>query len=151
MFFRNLYIKSYKTYEAPINLMENLWIGNLIAINNHKEQDNDVYINLTFECENNKRKVIHYPLIDLTTPSLEQVNVITNEINTKIIEGKRVHIHCAMGLFRTVFIALSYLKKYQNYNNDELKEIIKRTENRRLIKYFTSNEERFFKLLSEIS
>lgn len=151
MFFRDLYIKSYKTYEKPVNLMENLWIGNLHAINNHKEEENDIYINLTFECENNKEKVIHYPLIDLTTPSLEQVRVITNEINKNIIEGKRVHIHCAMGLFRTIFISLFYLKKYQGYSNEDLKEIIKRTGNRRLIKYFTNNEERFFKLLNNIN
>ena len=56
-----------------------------------------------------------------------------------------------MVLFRTIFISLFYLKKYQGYSNEDLKEIIKRTENRRLIKYFTNNEDRFFKLLNNIN
>jgi len=55
-------------------------------------------------------EIMHLPINDQKTPSVEEVSDIINFISLKFVENKKILIHCVGGLGRSGMIAACYLK-----------------------------------------
>ena len=125
-----IYVANY--YKGAVEVMPNLYIGNLLTARNFtlfnqslkKHADNSkeasiVVFNLTWECDNKVLGTQSFPMVDLVIPSKKQVLDITAEIHKHMSSGNIVLVHCALGIFRTLFISGSYLVKYHNKTPEE--------------------------------
>jgi protein-tyrosine phosphatase len=55
-------------------------------------------------------EIMHLPINDQKTPSVQEVSDIINFISLKFVENKKILIHCVGGLGRSGMIAACYLK-----------------------------------------
>lgn len=53
----------------------------------------------------------HFPLLDMCAPTPAQLRPILDRLQIERQAGNTVYLHCAMGLSRSQFVALLYLKK----------------------------------------
>lgn len=87
-------------------------------------------------------------MIDLVTPDISQVKEICAEIHRQITAGKNVYVHCALGIFRTIFVASSYLIIYEKYNPSEVIEYLATLNfDPRLQAYIVKNKARYERIL----
>ncbi|ASJ07554.1 protein-tyrosine phosphatase family protein [Thermococcus pacificus] len=71
------------------------------------------------EWEKRGVEVLHSPILDFTAPSLEQLLEILRWIDARVLEGKRVLIHCMGGLGRSGTVAVAWLMYSKNLRLSE--------------------------------
>jgi hypothetical protein len=106
-----IYLTNY--YSKPIEVLPYLYISNTLVIARHELKDNERVINLAWEISHRQKNTHSYPLVDLVIPRPEQVYQIIADMNEMITKGNTVYVHCALGVFRTIFITGSYLTFYE--------------------------------------
>ncbi|MNL04545.1 hypothetical protein D3C87_1251140 [compost metagenome] len=58
----------------------------------------------------NKIKIyISYPLIDLATPTLEELSIGVEKLDSQIQNNQTTFIHCALGLSRSAILVFGWL------------------------------------------
>lgn len=67
-------------------------------------------------------KVLHSPIPDMCSPTLDQLQIIVKWIDREIKYGKRVLVHCFAGIGRTGTILTAYLL----FKGDELENALKK-------------------------
>lgn len=119
--FRHLSIQYLNRYKKNIQILPYLWIGSLFSVRRQKNLDDNVsIINLAWEGDNKQPQTIGYPLVDLVIPTKEQAIEIATKMKQLIDNGKTVYVHCALGMFRTIFISGSYLILYENKKSEDI-------------------------------
>ena len=77
---------------------------------------NDVYTKAGFE-------VLHLPILDQMTPSLDEINECVSKISTWLVQNEKIMIHCVGGLGRSGLVAACYLKSIGIESNQSIKII----------------------------
>jgi len=77
---------------------------------------NEVYTKDGFE-------VLHLPILDQMTPSLEEINECVSKISTWLVQNEKIMIHCVGGLGRSGLVAACYLKSIGIESNQSIKII----------------------------
>ena len=116
---RALFINYMNTYEKPIDIYPYLSIGSLPTIRKGRYKEDVNIINLAWEGDNKQEQTIGFPLVDLVVPTKEQAITIAQKIHELIESKKHVYVHCALGMFRTIFITGTYLVLYENKKPEE--------------------------------
>lgn len=153
-----LYLKGRKTvirftnyYKAPVQITSNLYATNLFAIKKAHLDDNSRVINLAWEADNHQVQTIGFPMVDLVVPTYQQIALITAKIDELIKEGKTVYVHCALGVFRTIFVVGSYLIRYEKKTPIEVYEhLMSLPLDKRVKSYVASKKETFLKLFQNM-
>jgi hypothetical protein len=138
----------FKTYELPQKITNNLYLG---SFEMSKSTNCDTIFDLCAEYNRVNYKVNNYesfPLIDLATPTIEELDLGVKKLDDLIQKNQTVFIHCALGLSRSATIVLAWLlfsKKvstiqdaYAFFEKNEYQSNISKNHKELLEKYFTN-------------
>lgn len=149
---RALFINHMNTYEKPIDLYPYLSIGSLPTIRKGRYQEDVNIINLAWEGDNKQEQTIGFPLVDLVVPTKEQAITIAQKIHELIEHKKHVYVHCALGMFRTIFITGTYLVLYENKKPEEVLDFFMAYPiDEHIKKYLNKKRDLFLNLFKEIA
>lgn len=144
-----IYLTNY--YNQPIEVMPYLYISNTLVIARHDLKDNERVINLAWEISHRQKNTHSYPLVDLVIPQREQAYEIINDMHEMIEKGNTVYVHCALGVFRTIFITGSYLTVYEKKApQDVFNHIFCLLPDNHMKTYIKGKEPLYIKLWSEL-
>lgn len=154
-----IYLKARKTvirftnyYNTPVQITHQLYATNLFAIKKAKLDDNSRVINLAWEADNHQGKTVGFPMVDLVIPNYLQISLITAKMDEFIKEGKTVYVHCALGVFRTIFVVGSYLIRYEHKTPLEVyAHLMSLPLDKRVKNYVASKKEAFLKLFQNMA
>jgi protein-tyrosine phosphatase len=113
---RNVFFKS---YQSPQKISDKLYLGAFWMTKKHRY---DAVFDVCAEYKKSKNrnpKYISYPLIDLATPTIEELNLGVKKLDELIQNNDTVFIHCALGMSRSatlVFAWLLYANKVKTVN-----------------------------------
>ncbi len=113
------------------NLGNSLYIGcqhgkagklllNLLGINsslNLRHEFDDRSINLEF------KNHMYIPIIEYTAPSIDDLNIAVKFIDTEIINGRKVYVHCSEGISRAATIVVAYFIYKGNTIEDSISKL----------------------------
>lgn len=154
-----LYLKSRKTvirftnyYKKPIQITDSLYATNLFAIKKAKLDDKSIVINLAWEADNHQGQTVGFPMVDLVVPNYSQIAAITAKIDEQIKLGNTVYVHCALGVFRTIFVVGSYLIRYQHKTPLEVyAHLMNLPLDKRVKSYVSGKKDTFLQLFKDMS
>jgi hypothetical protein len=103
---RNLFFKSYQT---PQKITDKLYLG---AFWMTKLYEYDAIFDVCAEYKksgNTTQNYVSYPLIDLATPTLEELDLGVKKLDELIQNNNAIFIHCALGMSRSATIVFGWL------------------------------------------
>ncbi|MEG0850249.1 MAG: phosphatase PAP2/dual specificity phosphatase family protein [Flavobacterium sp.] len=99
----------FKSYETPQKITEKLFLG---ALWMNKNNMYDAVFDVCSEYKTVKKTnqdYISYPLIDLATPTLDEIKIGVKQLDQLIQNNKTTFIHCALGISRSTAIVFAWL------------------------------------------
>lgn len=99
----------FKSYQSPQKITEKLYLG---AFWMAKSNDYHAVFDVCSEYKKAKNKVetyISYPLIDLATPTIEELRLGVKKLDELIQNNNTVFIHCALGMSRSATLVFAWL------------------------------------------
>jgi protein-tyrosine phosphatase len=99
----------FKSYQSPQKITDKLYLG---AFWMAKSDDYHAVFDVCSEYKKAKNKVdtyISYPLIDLATPTIDELHLGVKKLDGLIQNNKTVFIHCALGMSRSATLVFAWL------------------------------------------
>jgi protein-tyrosine phosphatase len=105
-FIRSVFFKS---YQSPQKITDKLYLG---AFWMSKVHDFDAIFDVCSEYKRTKNKAQNYishPLIDLVTPTINELTIGVEKLDYLIKNNNTVFIHCALGMSRSTTVVFAWL------------------------------------------
>lgn len=109
-------------------IKNNLYLGNGIHVQKETDEFKKLGINVIINCcdeivhEHNEKYIIeHFPINDdgIDGSFVTYLEKSVETINSYLLQGKNVYVHCVQGISRSVAITIYYLMKYDKMSFDD--------------------------------
>jgi protein-tyrosine phosphatase len=103
---RNVFFKSYQT---PQKITNKLYLGAFWMTKLHNYHAVFDVCSEYKKSSNNTQNYISYPLIDLATPTIDELHLGVKKLDELIQNNNTVFIHCALGMSRSATLVFAWL------------------------------------------
>lgn len=127
-------IANYFNYESYSHIIDNIYIGNIASAYSQGEENFDCIVNVSTDIPNYHNESTEYKNIIVDDNCTEkdflnldsQLDSAVDYIFDKVMERKKILVHCRVGAQRSCSIVAGYLIKYKNMNVQEAVHLIKK-------------------------